>query len=170
MNDVATAAESGIKIRNATLDDAGSISALLAELAREFIVRDFTDAGRAYLLAQFSVPEMAARLQSREYRFQVADDGTTLLGVVAVRTATHLQYLFVAKSHHRQGLARQLWAAARQEAINNGNLAAKFTVNASAYAVPAYERLAFRCAGPVKEANGVRFHPMESVERKTDDE
>jgi GNAT superfamily N-acetyltransferase len=71
------------------------------------------------------------------------------------------QYLFVAKSHHRNGLARRLWSAARAEAIQGRNAAERFTVNASAYAVPAYERLGFRCVGQVQEANGVRFQPME---------
>jgi GNAT superfamily N-acetyltransferase len=150
-----------IEIRDATVDDAKRISALLTELAQEFIVRDFTDAGRAHLLAHFSVPEMPARLRSPEYRFQVADDGTALVGVVAVRAATHLQYLFVAKSHHRRGLARRLWSTARLGAIDGGTSDATFTVNASAYATPAYERLGFRCVGPAQEANGVRFQPME---------
>ncbi|MDH5177722.1 MAG: GNAT family N-acetyltransferase [Gammaproteobacteria bacterium] len=45
-----------------------------------------------------------------------------------------------------------------------GNADPGFTVNASAYAVPAYERLGFRCVGPVKEANGVRFQPMRSAQ------
>lgn len=150
-----------IEIRDAAVDDAPRISALLTELAVEFIVGDFAEDGRKHLLSHFTVREMEARLRSREYRFHVAEDGTALVGVVAVRAANHLQYLFVAKSHHRTGLARRLWAAARVEAIERGNVMASFTVNASAYAVAAYERLGFRCVGPVQEANGVRFQPME---------
>lgn len=150
-----------IEIRDATVDDAPRISALLTELAEEFIVSDLTEGGRKHLLAQFTSPQMEARLRSREYRFQLAEHGVELLGVVAVRAAKHLQYLFVAKQHHRRGLARHLWSAARVEAIRGGNAAARFTVNASAYAVPAYERLGFRCVGPVQEAHGVSFQPME---------
>jgi GNAT superfamily N-acetyltransferase len=157
---IQTGMQSTIEIRDATVDDAPRISALLTELAQEFIVRDFAADGRKHLLTHFAVPEMEARLQSHEYRFQVAAEDAALVGVVAVRAAKHLQYLFVAKSHHRRGLARRLWSAARAEAIQYGNAAERFTVNASAYAVPAYERLGFRCVGPVQEANGVRFQPM----------
>ena len=155
--------ESGIEVREATVDDAPRISALLTALAEAFIVGEFSTEGRLHLLAHFGVSEMETRLEAREYRFQVAEDGAVLVGVVGVRAGTHLQYLFVARSHQRSGLARRLWELARLEAIREGNAAGRFTVNASSYAVSAYERLGFRCVGPVKEANGVRFQPMESV-------
>ena len=155
--------DSSIEVRDATVDDAPRISALLTVLAEEFIVGEFSIEGRLHLLAHFGVSEMGERLKAREYRFQVAEDGTVLAGVVAVRAATHLQYLFVAKTHQRMGLARRLWERARLEAIREGNVAGRFTMKASAYAVAAYVRLGFRCVGPVREANGVRFQPMESA-------
>jgi len=155
--------DSSIEVQEATVDDAPRISALLTALAEEFIVGESSTEGRLHLLAHFGVAEMETRLEAREYRFRVAEDGAVLAGVVAVRAATHLQYLFVARSHQHAGLARRLWERARLEAIRGGNAAGRFTVNASAYAVPAYERLGFRSVGPVKEANGVRFQPMESV-------
>ena len=155
--------DSSIEFREATVDDAPRISALLTALAEAFIVGEFSTEGRLHLLAHFGVAEMEKRLEADEFRFQVAEDGVVLAGVVGVRAGTHLQYLFVARSHQRSGLARRLWELARLEAIRGGNAAGRFTVKASAYAVPAYERLGFRSVGPVKEANGVRFQPMESV-------
>ena len=152
-----------IEVRDATVADAGQISALLTALAEEFIVGEFSEQGRVHLLAQFGVTEMEKRLHAREYRFQVAEDGTVLAGVVGVRGGTHLYSLFVAKSHQRAGLARRLWELARLDASRGRNAAGRFTVNASSYAVPAYERLGFHRVGPVKEANGVRFQPMESA-------
>jgi GNAT superfamily N-acetyltransferase len=152
---------SSIEIRVATVDDAPRISGLLTALAEEFIVRDLSTEGRLHLLAHFGVSEIENRLKASEYRFQVAEDGAVLAGVIAVRAATHLQYLFVARSHQRTGLARRLWELARGDAILGGNALGRFTVNASGYAVPAYERLGFRCVGPVRESNGVRFQAME---------
>ena len=153
-----------IEVRDATEEDAARISALLTALATEFIVGEFTEQGRLHLLAHLGVTEMEKRLKAAEYRFQVAEDGVVLAGVVAMRAGTHLfHYLFVAKSHQRTRLARRLWESARDDAIRRGNAAGRFTVNASSYAVPAYERLGFRCAGPVQQANGVRFQPMEST-------
>jgi ribosomal protein S18 acetylase RimI-like enzyme len=152
-----------IEVRDANVADAGRISVLLIALAEEFIVGEFSTEGRLHLLTHFSAMEMEKRLRAHEYRFQVAEDGAVLAGVVAVRAGTHLQYLFVARSHQRCGLARRLWDLARLDAIGGGNAAGRFSVNASTYAVPAYERLGFRCVGLPQEANGVRFQPMESA-------
>jgi GNAT superfamily N-acetyltransferase len=155
--------DSSIEFREATVADAQRISVLLTALAEEFIVGGFSAEGRLHLATHFGVAEMEERLKAAEYRFQVAEAGAELVGVVGVRATTHLQYLFVAKSHQRAGLARRLWALARGEAIRDGNTAARFTVNASSYAVAAYERLGFRRVGPVGEKSGVRFQPMESA-------
>jgi len=152
--------ELSIVVRDATTEDAGRISELLTALAEEFIVGEFSEEGRRHLLTHFSVTEMAERLVSTNYRFQVVELDGTLVGVVAVRERTHLQYLFVSKAWQRTGLARRLWEQARRQA---DNASGRFTVNASSYAVPAYRRLGFRPIGTVQETSGVRYQPMEWV-------
>jgi GNAT superfamily N-acetyltransferase len=150
--------ESGIIVRVATAEDASRISALLTELAEEFIIGELPAEGRRHLLMHFGVVEMAVRLASQDYRFQVAASEAALIGVVGVRGRTHLQYLFVSKPHQRAGLARRLWDIAREQ---SGNPSGRFTVNASSCAVPAYVRLGFARVGTILEKNGVRFQPME---------
>jgi ribosomal protein S18 acetylase RimI-like enzyme len=152
--------ESSMVVREATTEDAVCISGLLTALAEEFIVGEFSEEGRRHFLAHFSVEEMAGRLASTNYRFQVAEIRGTLVGVVAVRERSHLQYLFVSKACQRTGVARCLWEQACQQA---GNASGRFTVNASSYAVPAYRRLGFSPIGAVQETSGVRFQPMEWV-------
>jgi ribosomal protein S18 acetylase RimI-like enzyme len=152
--------ELSIIVREASTEDAVRISGLLTALAEEFIVGEFSDEGRRHLLAHFGATEMAERLASTNYQFQVAEIDGTLVGVVAVRERTHLQYLFVSKACQRTGLARRLWEQARRR---SGNASGRFTVNASSYAVPAYRRLGFKAVGVVQESNGVRFQPMEGV-------
>jgi len=149
--------ELSIVVRDATTEDAGRISELLTALAEEFIVGEFSDEGRRHLLGHFSAKEMAERLASANYQFQVAEIDGALVGVVAVRERTHLQYLFVSKTCQRTGVARRLWEQARRQA---DNASGRFTVNASSYAVPAYRRLGFRPIGAVQETSGVRFQPM----------
>ena len=153
--------ELSIVVREATADDAIRISGLLTTLAEEFIVGEFSEEGRRQLLAHFSVTEMAERLASTKYRFQVAEIDGALVGVVAVRERSHLQYLFVSRACQRTGIARRLWEQARQQA---GTASGRFTVNASSYAVPAYQRLGFASVGGRLEKDGVRFQPMEWVE------
>ena len=153
--------EPRITIRRPTIEDAERISALLSELAEEFIFGEFTQEGREQLLANFDVSEMQKRLASDEYRFHVAEDGSVLAGVVATLGSSHLYYLFVATAYQRMGLARRLWDLARSESVRAGNVSGRFTVKASAYAVRAYERLGFRCSGPMTDVKGVRSQPMD---------
>jgi len=152
--------EPKVIVREAATEDAVRISDLLSALAEEFIVHEFSEAGRQHLLAHFSAAEMAERLASTNYQIQVAEIEGLLVGVVGIREQTHLQYLFVSKPYQRAGLARRLWEQARDQA---DNAPGRFTVNASSYAVSAYERLGFRSVGAVQEKDGVRFQPMEWV-------
>jgi len=147
-----------MRIRVASSADAPNISTLLTALAEEFIVGDFPAAGREHLLSEFSTPAMAGRLASAEYRFHLAESRGELLGIVALRGDSHLFALFVSKAWQRRGLARRLWNEARQAAPADVE---RFTVNASRFAVPVYERLGFRSTGPMQEKSGVRYQPME---------
>jgi len=62
------------------------------------------------------------------------------------------------RAHRRAGWARRLWDEARRQAASPSG---RYTVNASSYAVAAYERLGFKAVGAVQEKNGVTFQPME---------
>jgi len=97
-----------------------------------------------------------------DFRFYLAEDGNELAGVAAMRGNTHLYYLFTGKPYQGRGLARRLWAHAKEEALALGN-PGRFTVNASNYAVAAYERLGFRRSEAAKERKGVKYNPMEFV-------
>ena len=56
-------------------------------------------------------------------------------------------------------MARRLWQAVRDASIAGGNTTG-FTVNASLYALPLYERLGFVATGPKVEMDGIAFVPM----------
>ena len=88
-----------------------------------------------------------------------------MAGVVAMRENTHLFHLFVPRALHRQGMARQLWRAARDASIARGNTTG-FTVNSSVYALPFYESLGFVATAPRVEADGIAYVPMRRPGRK----
>lgn len=59
-----------------------------------------------------------------------------------------------------RGLARRLWDAGRQAAVDAGGTA-PFTVNASNYALDAYRKLGFMVTVPMAVKNWIRFNAME---------
>lgn len=150
-----------IAIRRGTIQDAERVSSLVTALSEEFIVGEFTPEGRAHFLREHSPAEVHQRL-SGDFRFYLAEDGNDLVAVAAIRGNAHLYYLFVSKPYQGTGLARRLWSHAREDSIAQGN-AGVFTVNASNYAVAAYEQLGFRRTEPTQEKNGVLYNPMRFV-------
>jgi GNAT superfamily N-acetyltransferase len=148
-------------IRSGAVADAPKISAFVSGLSEEFIVGEFTVEGRGNFLRDHSEEKVKERL-SGDFRFYVAEDQKDVAGVAAIRSNAHLFYLFVGKTHQRAGLARRLWSQVMKDSLTLGN-PGRFTVNASNYAVPAYERLGFQRPEPTKETDGVLYNPMELV-------
>jgi hypothetical protein len=55
-----------------------------------------------------------------------------------------------------------MWSRVKEDSMAQGN-GGVFTVNASNYAVAAYEGLGFRRTEPRQETNGVLYNPMRYV-------
>lgn len=149
-----------VRIRHATAADAARISDLATRLSREFIAHEFTEEGRQRLLSSM-MPAAIQLLLETGYRYFVAEAGNGLAGVVATRDDRHLYHLFVTTEFQRQGLARRLWKVAQAACIASSGTT-EFTVNASRFAVAAYERLGFACVGEPQETGGVVSIPMTS--------
>ncbi|MES2298450.1 MAG: GNAT family N-acetyltransferase [Pseudomonadota bacterium] len=114
--------------------------------------------------------KLAARIAAG-FVYHVAEDAGQIVGFVGMRERSHLYHLFVASHWHGRGLARHLWETARDEALRGGAPAA-FTVNASNYAVAAYQALGFVRSAPPQCSAGLPFNPMRlalpDVERAAD--
>lgn len=135
-----------------------AMAALLRSLALEFVVHESTPLGAAAFLAENDEHGIRGYL-ARGHDCHVALDGDQLAGFIAIRDNSHLFHLFVGTAWQRQGLARRLWRVARAAAIARGG-DGNFTVNASNYAVPAYERLGFVRVAPAQCVKGLSFNPM----------
>src|SRR5436190_20478191 len=151
-----------IVIRRGTIEDAERVSSLVTVLSEEFIVGEFTSEGRSYFLNEHSPAEVHKRLAG-DFRFYLAEHDTDLVAVAAIRGNSHLYYLFVSKPYQGTGLARRMWSRVKEDSMSQGN-GGVFTVNASDYAVAAYEALGFRRTEPTQEKNGVLYNPMRYVD------
>jgi GNAT superfamily N-acetyltransferase len=147
-----------MEIRPLQAGDIPAVSALLRELAHEYIVHESPPEGAANFLAENS--EIGVRgFLARGHVYHVAVVDGVLAGFVAVRDNSHLFHLFVGKRWHRRGIARRLWDVARKAAIEQGG-DGSFTVNSSNYAVPVYEAFGFVRVGPTQCAKGLYYNPM----------
>jgi ribosomal protein S18 acetylase RimI-like enzyme len=145
-------------IRTATINDAAPISQLVTESAEQFFAHDFTPEGLAKFKADFSAAKVREKLNSAEFAYYVAEIDGEIIAVCSIRNGSHLYNLFTRADYHCQGVARALWQQVAHELKRDG--VSKVTVNASNYAVPAYEKLGFVRVGEMKVFEGIPFNPM----------
>lgn len=149
--------EQAITIRLAVSGDFPALARVLHDAACGFITPAMAPEVAATFLRENDQDALLA-YRERGHVFRVAAIDGVIAGFIALRPPSHVFHLFVARQWHRRGVARRLWRAARADAQPQ----AVFTVNASPYAVPAYEALGFRCDGVLQHRQGVAFQPMVS--------
>jgi GNAT superfamily N-acetyltransferase len=148
-----------VRVRSARAEDAEAISALITSLAHHGLA-DPDDPGAAAAFFATITPEALARnLADERFRYHVADADGALAGVIGMRDVAHLYHLFVAEPFRGRGIATRLWETARAEAVARGDPDG-FTVNATRYAIPVYERLGFVPADALQVKEGLAYLPM----------
>ena len=144
-------------IRPAISEDAPAVGRIIRRVAHHFTPLR-PRAADGFLLSL--TPEAIARhITSPRCMYMVSVDDCVVSGVVGLRDSTHLLHLFVDPRFQRQGVGRRLWEEIRALALLFGNTHG-FTVNATSFAVPFYERFGFRPSGPRIETNGIAYTPM----------
>jgi ribosomal protein S18 acetylase RimI-like enzyme len=145
-------------IRSARPLDAAAIADLIRSASEASFLPDFSDAGKSRFLSDHTAEAMAARLQSSDFRYDVAEEDGVLVGLVGVRSGTHLFSLYVAPNMQGLGLGRILWNHVKERSLTRaGNV---ITVNSSRNAVSIYERFGFVPTGATVDTNGVLYVPM----------
>lgn len=147
-------------IRKAQLTDVKPISQLVINTANQFFSEDFSADGLAKFKADFAEEKICERLADASFSYYVTELGDEIIAVCAIRNGSHLYNLFTRADYHRQGVAKALWQYVVAELLQSG--VSKVTVNASNYAVPAYEKLGFVRVGERQVFEGVPFNPMVS--------
>lgn len=147
-----------MNIRTATSHDAESISVLIRSVAHYFTLHP-QGLGAEEFLKTITGDAIEGFIHAANFRYFAGSMGDDLAGVVAIRDDKHLYHLFVSPQFQRQGLASQLWAHAKADALRRGNLG-EFTVNSSPFAVPVYAAFGFVAVGDKMETHGIAFVPM----------
>jgi len=125
------------------------------------VAPDFSAAGKVAFRMFTAASALGQRLDTGSVG-RIATDGEVIVGYAELSApaqwrerVAHLNLLFVEPDRHRRGIARALFdalvATARPQAI---------TVNASAYAEPAYRHLGFAATGDLDWRQGMLCVPM----------
>ena len=151
-----------MRIRPIEDKDVPAVARLLKVLAREFIVHESTPEGAATFLRENDEAAIRRYIASGQ-AYHVAETDGEIAGFISMRDRSHLFHMFVGVQWQGQGVARTLWDASRRAAIEAGG-SGSFTVNASNFAVPVYEKMGFVRTAPMQCLKGLYFNPMSFVE------
>ncbi len=142
-------------IRPLRAGDLPAASALCMDAFTHAVAPSLSAQGIATFAAVAAQAAFAQRM-TLDNGMWVFDRDGTLYGVAELRQGRHVGLLFVAPNCQRQGVGRAL-----MEALLAHARAPEVTVSASLNSVPAYQRYGFDCTGPVAEAAGLVYQPMQ---------
>ena len=134
-----------VRIRLATEADARAIGVLVRRVTRQDVLPDQSAAAGRHLMAMMTARAERERIREGK-RYHVAELGGRLAGVVAVRDDRHVFRLFVGRRFRNLGIGRARLRKALADARRRARTR-KFTLYASAHALPAYLRMGFVKAG-----------------------
>lgn len=147
-----------MQIRPAVAEDAPTISALMLGEAHHVTLQP-DGQGAETILDSMREPAVAANMASDRFAYWVAVQDSMVQGVISLRDGKHLYQMFVSSDQHGRGIGRQLWQYLLMSLADKPHTKA-ITVNASAHAVPVYQRFGFAATGVRTETHGVAFFPM----------
>jgi ribosomal protein S18 acetylase RimI-like enzyme len=160
-----------IDIRRAVTADAGAVARLIEPAFVRFIAPALSTVGQVAFRLYVTNKALRARLGDGAVAWCAVvtglDGDEQLVGYAELRGRdgaphgiVHLTLLFTAVDRQSQGIARQLLAAVVAHLSAADPPVTSLTVNASAYALPIYERLGFVRISADTEEGGIVATPM----------
>ncbi len=131
---------------------------LVRRVFLEFAASGFSEEGVQEFFRYIDPEALRDRLRMGDLALWACDHGEALAGVAGFEPRGHVCLLFVDKRFQRRGIAKALLKTGL--AAFPPNAFPSISVNASAYAVPAYARMGFAPTGPEQTVRGIRFIPM----------
>ena len=148
---------SEISYRRAVIDDADAISRLILQSQEKYTFHEYSPGGRQFMRRICSGISIGEYMHRGDVYF-VAEYQNEIVGVIGIRNLDHIGHNFVSDVWHKKGISTHLWELARNECIALGN-AGSFTLRASTYAIPVYEKWGFVKTG-VADSGDVVSTPM----------
>lgn len=149
-----------MKIKSIKPPEVNLASTFVWKVFSEFVAHDYPQEG-IDTFKEFIQPEELKKMMENEKIFMLGCfDMEKLVGAVAIMDFCHVSLLFVDKEYQCKGIAKALFAKARELCIQKNPELCEITVNSSIYAVPIYKKLGFNITGEPTTNNGITFVSM----------
>jgi GNAT superfamily N-acetyltransferase len=149
-----------ITVRPILSGEEEQVSGLILRLFHEFVAHEYSQEGQERF-STYVTPAALRQRSEHDHFMLVALKGEEVIGAIEIRQSRHLSLLFVDQRFQRKGIARRLLEKALTRVHSENPMLACLSVNASRYAVPAYERLGFRTIAAEEIVHGMISTPMQ---------
>ena len=123
---------------------------------------DYTEAGVQSFLDFISDNVLYRKFIMGSYQLFGAYDNQKMVGMISLRSQTHISLLFVDEKYHKMGVGRRLIEYVSDYVLHEEGHHA-ITVNAAPYAVEFYHKVGFYDTDKEESNDGIRYTPMERV-------
>lgn len=148
-------------IRRLHADEVDAALALALETFLEFEAPDYGPEGVSTFRRDIiDNAGFRAACISGENRIWGALDGPRIIGLMAMRGASHIVLVFTHRDYQRQGVASAILHQLLTDVRKENPAVHRLTLNSSPYGLPFYLRTGFKPADAEKTINGIRFTPM----------
>lgn len=89
-----------------------------------------------------------------------AFDGNKMIGIIGMRTTSHINLVFTKKEYHRQGVATSIFQYLLNDKKATDPNLKEITLNSSPYGKAFYLHVGFTPLSDEQEIDGIRFTPM----------
>jgi ribosomal protein S18 acetylase RimI-like enzyme len=139
------------------------ISELIWNVFEEFEAPDYTVEGVKTFKEYIRPDYIRNRVKNEGFKLYCCLDGKRIVGIIAFRNITHISLLFVEKSYHEKGIAKELLKISIEDIQKFNPDVVEITVNSSPYAVKIYKKLGFVSTDIIQMQNGIIYTPMKKM-------
>lgn len=136
------------------------ISDMIWDVFSEFEAPDYSDKGIRIFKEFINPQRLANDIKNNGFIIYCCFEGSVLVGALALRNLKHISLLFVKKSHHNRGIAKELVRIIIGYIQTVNPYEYEITVNSSPYAVEVYKKLGFTATDTMQEKDGIIYMPM----------
>ena len=151
-------------IRKIKPDEVGDALALALEVFMQFEAPDYRPEGVVTFKRDIIENEaFIADCKQGLCPIYGAFDDNKLIGIIGMRSKTHINLVFVKREYHRQGVATAIFRFLLNDVLRENPDLHEITLNSSPYGKPFYLNIGFVPLSDEQEINGIRFTPMRYV-------
>lgn len=151
-----------ITVRPAYRGEWDDAMALAWRVFMQFEARDYTPEGIESFQEFITDSVLYRMFLLGEYQLFGAYDNERMIGMISLRSQTHISLLFVDAAYHKKGIGRQLIRYVSDYVITEEGHNC-ITVNAAPYAVGFYHRIGFVDTDERQFNDGIWYTPMEKI-------